>query len=56
MPVRQLCQTLRVAPAAYYAWHRCQQIPTVEPAWQVEARETFAYHSLRYGTRRLRVP
>ncbi|WP_052733066.1 IS3 family transposase [Hymenobacter terrenus] len=55
VPVRQLCQVLRVAPAAYYAWQRRQQVPTVEPAWQVAVREAFAYHSQRYGTRRLRV-
>ena len=54
VPVRQLCQTLRVAPAAYYAWYRRRQSPTVEPAWQVAVRETFTYHSQRYGTRRLR--
>ncbi len=53
--MRPLCQVLRVAPAAYYAWQRRQQVPTVEPAWQVAVRETFAYHSQRYGTRRLRV-
>jgi len=35
VPVRQLCQVLRVAPAAYYAWQRRQQVPAVEPAWQV---------------------
>ncbi len=55
MPVRQLCQVLRVAPAAYYAWQRRQQVPAVEPAWQVAVHEAFAYHSQRYGTRRLRV-
>ena len=26
VPVRQLCQALRVAPAAYYAWQRRQQV------------------------------
>ncbi|OGX89643.1 IS3 family transposase [Hymenobacter coccineus] len=30
-------------------------MPAVEPAWQVAVREAFAYHSQRYGTRRLRV-
>ena len=55
VPVCQLCQVLRVAPAAYYAWQRRQQVPAVEPAWQVAVREAFAYHSQRYGTRRLRV-
>ena len=55
VPVRQLCQVLRVAPAAYYAWQRRQQVPAVEPAWEVAVREAFAYHSQRYGTRRLRV-
>ena len=55
VPVRQFCQTLRVAPAAYYAWHRWRQIPMVDPAWQVAVHEAFAYHSQRYGTRRLRV-
>ncbi|WP_167852007.1 IS3 family transposase [Hymenobacter elongatus] len=55
VPVRQLCQALRVAPAAYYAWHRRRQMLVGEPAWQVAVREAFAYHSQRYGTRRLRV-
>ncbi|WP_460615689.1 IS3 family transposase [Hymenobacter seoulensis] len=54
VPVRQLCQVLRVAPAAYYAWQRLQQVRAVEPAWQVAVREAFAHHSQRYGTRRLR--
>jgi transposase InsO family protein len=54
VPVRQLCQTLRVAPAAYYAWHCRRQAPTAEPAWQAAVREAFAYHGQRYGTRRLR--
>lgn len=54
VPVRQLCQTLRVAPAAYYAWQRSQQVSVVEPAWQVAVREAFVYHGQRYGTRRLR--
>ena len=54
VPVRQLCQVLRVAPAAYYAWQRRRQLPTVEPVWQVAVREAFADHSQRYGTRRLR--
>ncbi|AMR25522.1 hypothetical protein A0257_22800 (plasmid) [Hymenobacter psoromatis] len=54
VPVRQLCQVLRVAPAAYYAWQRHQQGPVVEPAWQVAVRQAFAHHSQRYGTRRLR--
>ena len=53
-PVRQLCQVLRVAPAAYYAWQCRQQAPPVEPAWQVAVREAFAHHSQCYGTRRLR--
>jgi len=55
VPVRQLCQVLRVAPAAYYAWRHRRQRPLVEPAWQVAVREAFVYHSPRYGTRRLRV-
>ena len=54
VPVRQLCQALRVAPAAYYGWQRRQQAPAPEPAWQVAVREAFADHSQRYGTRRLR--
>ena len=54
VPVRQLCQVLRVAPAAYYAWQRRQQVPAMEPAWQVAVREAFVHHSQRYGTRRLR--
>ena len=53
VPVRQLCQVLCVAPGAYYAWHR-HRLPTPEPAWQVAARKAFAWHSARYGTRRLR--
>ena len=53
-PVRQLCQVLCVAPAAYYAWQRRQQVSAAEPAWQVAVREAFAHHSQRYGTRRLR--
>ena len=32
-PVRQLCQVLRVAPAAYYAWQRRQRVLALEPAW-----------------------
>ena len=52
--MRQLCHVLRVAPSAYYAWHRQQGQPVAEPAWQVAVREAFAYHSQRYGTRRLR--
>ncbi|WP_426491473.1 IS3 family transposase [Hymenobacter sp. 102] len=54
VPVRQLCQVLRVAPAAYYAWQRRRQQPVVEPAWQLAVREVFAHHNQRYGTRRLR--
>ena len=54
VPVRPLCQVLRVAPAAYYGWQRRQQVPAVEPAWQVAVRKAFADHSQRYGTRRLR--
>ena len=52
--MRQRCQALRVAPAAYYAWHRQQGCPNPEPDWQVAVREAFAYHSQRYDTRRLR--
>ena len=54
VPVRQLCQVLRVAPAAYYAWRHRRQQPVVEPDWQVAVREAFADHGQRYGTRRLR--
>jgi hypothetical protein len=54
VPVRQLCQVLRVAPSAYYAWHRQQGRPVAEPAWQVAVREAFADHSQCYGTRQLR--
>ena len=54
VPVRRLCQVLGVPPAAYYAWQRHWQQPVAEPAWQVAVREAFAYHSQRYGTRRLR--
>ena len=32
VPVRQLCQVLGVAPAAYYGWQRRQQVSAVEPA------------------------
>ena len=42
VPVRQLCQVLRVAPAAYYSWQRRRQMPAVEPDWQVAVREAFA--------------
>ena len=52
VPVRQLCQVLRGAPAAYYAWRHRRQQPVVEPGWQVAVREAFADHSQRYGTRR----
>jgi transposase InsO family protein len=53
VPVRQLCQTLRVSVSAYYAWQRCQ-LPAPEPAWQVAVRAEFRWHVARYGTRRLR--
>ena len=54
VPVRRLCQTLQVAPSAFYAWQRqaCQAAP--EPAWQTAVRQAFARHGRRYGTRRLR--
>ncbi|WP_279592476.1 MULTISPECIES: hypothetical protein [Hymenobacter] len=26
VPIRQLCQVLRVAPAAYYGWQRRRQL------------------------------
>lgn len=32
VPVRQLCQVLHVAPAAYYAWQRHREGLLVEPA------------------------
>ena len=54
VPVRQLCQVLRVAPAAYYAWRHRRQMPVAEPVWQIAVREVFMHHSQRYGTRRLR--
>ena len=47
VPVRQLCQVLRVAPCAYYAWHRQRDQAVPEPAWQVAVREAFAHHSPR---------
>jgi putative transposase len=53
VPVRQLCQVLRVSTSAYYTWQR-QQAPAPEPAWQVAVRAEFRWHSARYGTRRLR--
>jgi transposase InsO family protein len=52
--VRQLCHVLQVAPSAYYAWSHCRCQALAEPTWQVAVREPFAYHSQRYGTRRLR--
>ncbi|MGY3088368.1 transposase InsO family protein [Hymenobacter sp. UYAg731] len=55
VPVRQLCQMLRVVPAAYYAWQHRRYRPAVLPAWQVAVHEAFAFHSQRDGTRRLRV-
>ena len=54
VPVRRLCQVLRVAPGAYHAWHRQRAQAVPEPAWQVAVGEAFAHHSQRYGTRRLR--
>ena len=33
VPVRQLCQVLGVAPAAYYAWLRHRQHAVAEPVW-----------------------
>ena len=51
VPVRQLCQVLRVAHSACYAW----QQPAPEPAWQLAVRQAFARHGRRYGTCRLRV-
>jgi len=53
VPVRQLCQVLRVSASAYYAWQRRQR-PAPEPAWQVVVRAEFRWHVARYGTRRLR--
>jgi putative transposase len=53
LPVRPLCQVLRVSASAYYAWQR-RQLPAPEPAWQVAVRAEFRWHSARYGTRRLR--
>jgi hypothetical protein len=32
VPVRQLCQVLHVALAAYYVWRRAGQQPVAEPA------------------------
>jgi putative transposase len=53
VPVRQLCQVLRVSTSAYYTWQR-QQAPAPDPAWQVAVRAEFRWHVARYGTRRLR--
>jgi putative transposase len=53
LPVRQLCQTLRVPASAYYAWQRRQQ-PASESVWQVAVRAEFRRYSAGYGTRRLR--
>ena len=55
VPVRQLCQVLRVATSACYAWQQQTQVPSLEPAWQLAVRPAFARHGRRYGTRRLRV-
>ena len=54
MPVRQLCQVLRVAPSAYYALQQNAQMPALEPAWQLAVRQAFARHGRCYGTSRLR--
>ena len=32
VPMRQLCQLLRVAPSAFYAWQRQHRSPTAEQA------------------------
>ncbi|UOQ64835.1 hypothetical protein [Hymenobacter volaticus] len=32
VPVRQLCEVLRVARSAYYAWQR-RQVSSLEPTW-----------------------
>lgn len=53
LPVRPLCQVLRVAPSAYYACQRRQRA-IAEPAWQIAVRKAFTWNSARYGTRRLR--
>ena len=53
VPVRQLCQTLRVSASAYYAWQR-RQLPDPEPTWQVTVCSEFRWHVARCGTRRLR--
>ena len=54
VPMRQLCQVLRAAPSAYYAWHRQRGQAMPEPAWQVTVCEAFVHHSQCYGTRWLR--
>jgi putative transposase len=53
LPVRQLCQVLRLSASAYYTWQR-RQAPAPEPAWQIAVRAEFRWHVARYGTRRLR--
>ena len=55
VPVRQLCQVLRVAPSANYAWQQHAQAPALEPAWQLAVQQAFTRYGRRYGTRRLRV-
>ena len=52
MPVRQLRQVLRVAPAACHACRRAGQQPVAEPACQVPVHEALARHTQRYGTPR----
>ena len=52
--MRPLCQVLRVAPAAYYAWRHRRQPLVVEPGWHVAVREAFADHSQRTALGRLR--
>ena len=54
LPVRQLCQALRVSPSAYYAWQHRTKTPAPAPAWQLAVQQAFARHGRRYGTRRLR--
>jgi hypothetical protein len=56
VPVRQLCQVLRVALSAWYTlhwhWQRDQAVP--KRAWLVAGRKAFAHHNQRYGTPRPR--
>ena len=52
--MRQLYQSLRVAPSAYHAWQQRTQPPVPAPVWQLTVPQAFDWHGRRYGTRHLR--